>query len=93
MTIGRAILNIINCCFAMAFVPDFYPLPSFLDSIITPSDYNIIVYRRASEMLERDRHRKIAIAFTVHVRSYSDSMNSALCRRIAAYRGAENNKQ
>jgi hypothetical protein len=56
----------------MAFVPNFYPLPSLLDNIITSRDYNIIVYRRASETLERDRHRKIAIALTVPVVDHID---------------------
>ena len=80
MTMGCAIFNIVNFCLATAFVPDFYPLPSFLGGIVSSRDYNIIVYHRASAMQERDRHRKIAIAFTVHVRAYSDSMNSAVFR-------------
>jgi hypothetical protein len=89
MTFGCAILNIVNCFFALAFVPDFYSLPLFLDGIVSSRDYNGIVYHRASVMLERDRHRKIAIAFTVHVRAYADSMNSAVCKggRIDPYTG------
>jgi len=84
-----SLLNIITFCFALAYVPNFYSLPPFLDNIITARDYNIIVYRRASETQERDRHRRIAIALATHVRAYSDSMNSAVCKngRIDPYTG------
>jgi hypothetical protein len=80
MTAVCAILNIINFCLFLAYVPNFYSLPPFLENIITSRDYNIIVYRRASETQERDRRRRIPIALATHVRAYSDSMNSAVLK-------------